>query len=362
MNKLRNFYSYLLFIFLCLTASSVFAQLTIHDIQYTDDPYGDSPYVGQTKTVMGIVTSSAQIYDLGYIYIQDEGGGPWSGIPLYGSGLANLYRGEEVTVTGIVKENFGRTYLDVIEIELTGQLKDLSISEIDPSDSSAYINNGWEKWESVLVEYKDPDGSLLYISHPVIVAGGNYGDYAVSSLSKKAAKKLGLILAGRQTSNYESSLYVQIVNDSIWADNSGTMQVPVIETSTSMQMEGVVGLLFYIYGDYHLLPRNNDDFVGINVELDSTQLPLSPLGIPESKKSIFEVSPNPASDFVNVFTDIYDETEISIYNLTGKLVANQPLNESPQRIAVTDLKNGIYIMRLTANGKKIQSTQIIVQR
>lgn len=361
MNKFRNSVSCFFVLVFIFTASAIFAQLTIYDLQYTDDPYGDSPYQGQTVTVTGIVTSSTQIYDLGYVYIQDEGGGPWSGIALYGSGLANLFRREEVIVTGVVKENFGRTSLDVTDIELTGQLKDLSISPVDPSDSSSFINNGWEKWESVLVEYKDPDGALLYISHPLIYAGGNYGNYAVSSVSKKLSKKLGLILAGRQSQNYESSLYVQIVNDPIWSDHDGTMQVPVIETSTSMQMDGIVGLLYYSFGDYHLLPRNNDDFVGINIELDSTQLPLSPLGIPESDMNYFKVLPNPASDYVNVFANISNEPEIRIYNIGGKIVANLKLIENPQLFNVSGFNNGVYIMQLIVDGRIIQSTQIIIQ-
>ena len=177
-------------------------QTTIYDIQFTEDPYGVSHYEGQTVTVTGVVTASSKEYDLGFVFIQDEGGGPWSGIWISGGGVHELYRKEEVTVTGVVNEYQGITIINVSSFELTGMLKDIVISEIDPSDSATYVNNGMEKWESVLAMYKDPDETKLYISHPKTGPNNNdYGDYAVSPLSRSVAKKTGLILAGRVTSS-----------------------------------------------------------------------------------------------------------------------------------------------------------------
>jgi hypothetical protein len=94
--------------------------LQIYDIQFTLDPAGASPLVGETVTVTGIVTASTKQFDLGYLYLQDEGGAEWSGIWCVGIGLSDFFRDEEVTVTGVVEENFGMTRLNVSQAQKTG--------------------------------------------------------------------------------------------------------------------------------------------------------------------------------------------------------------------------------------------------
>lgn len=334
--------------------------ITIHDIQYTDDPYGDSPYDGDTVHVIGIVTSSAYDYDLGYIYIQDEGGGPWSGIVLSGPGIYGFYRGEEISVFGEVVENFGMTFLAVTSASLTGNYKEIVATDLDISDSTLYVGNGYEKWESVLVRYKDPDGAKLYISHPKVQ---NYGDYGLSVKGKKMPKRLGLVLAGRQTSNYYSSLWVQIVADSAWFDNSGQMKVGPIETETWMEMDAVVGQMFYSYSDYHLCPRNNDDFININVELDSTALPLSPLAaIPEINQIDFNVYPIPASDIVHIISESEPISHIVVYDLQGRQIIQQEAGSKQIEVDISALQTGMYVVVIHTDKNKAQSARIYVAR
>lgn len=336
--------------------------LTIRDIQYTEDPYGDSPYVGQEVTITGIVTSSAQVYDLGYIYIQDDGGGPWSGINITGQGLADFYRQEEVILTGTVEENFGMTTISVSSIDLTGKLKDIIVSDLDPSDSAAYIGNGWEKWESVLVRYKDPFDNKLFVSHPKTDPNDDFGDYAVSATNKKASKKLGLILAGRQSSTSQSSLYVSIVRDSAWTELNGKMQVPPIETSSSMVMDGVIGLLHYSFGSYRLLPRNNDDFININEEMAPTSLPGSPLSIMETDKPNFSVYPNPASNVINIVSHKEVISEIRMHNLQGQEFFHNKTISNQYQLDISGFKTGHYILQVKTKGDTFTSTHIVIQK
>jgi len=351
---------YLLYvIFTFLYSLTLHSQETIYDIQFTEDPYGDSPYLDQEVNITGIVTSSAHDYDLGYVFIQDEGGGPWSGIMLNGSGLSELYRKEEVTVTGTVYENEGVTQINVSSFQQTGQLKEIISTDIDPSDSTDYQTNGFEKWESVLVRYKSSDGSELYISHPKVNPNNNFGDYAVSPKTKSASKNLGLILAGRQTSNIISSLWVQIVNDPYWYDNSGQMQVTPIIASPSIVMVAVLGIMTYGYGNYRLLPRNNDDFEDINVELDPTDLAGSPLSTDEWLVKKVQVSPNPTSGNIRINASS-KISEINIYDLTGNLVFSQKSKADNQEINVSSLSDGTYFMQLKTTKNELISTKIVV--
>ena len=61
--------------------------LTCYDIQYTEDPSGNSPYSGRTVTVRGIVVvelfyTGTNVNNIGF-FISDPDGGPWSGLLIY---------------------------------------------------------------------------------------------------------------------------------------------------------------------------------------------------------------------------------------------------------------------------------------
>ncbi|MBU1880383.1 hypothetical protein KKA08_00005, partial [bacterium] len=63
---------------LMLWAGLVCAE-TIYDIQYTTDPGGDSPLLGQTVTITGFVTAEGYAFGGAYYFVQDADP-PWSGI------------------------------------------------------------------------------------------------------------------------------------------------------------------------------------------------------------------------------------------------------------------------------------------
>jgi len=84
----------------------------IHDIQFTLDPAGDSPYAGQTVQTAGIVTA---IYRDGYV-IAEPAGGPWSGVYVYDPDHLPA-TGDYLRITASVSEYYGLTELvDVIRI------------------------------------------------------------------------------------------------------------------------------------------------------------------------------------------------------------------------------------------------------
>lgn len=336
---------------------------TIYDIQYTLDPYGESPLKDSEVTVVGVVTSSAHEYDLGYVYIQDEGGGPWSGIFIYGNDLNQFYRGEEIEITGKVVEIGGVTYISVTSAKKTGLLKEIVATDVDPGDSLSFVANGWEKWEGVLVRYKDPDGAKLNISMPNAHSSGNYGDYAVSAIGKNPIKKMGFVLAGRQANNYYSSLWVQIVNDSMWYDNSGKMNVGPIEADTWMEMDAVVGQMFYAYSEYHLTPRNNDDFISINVDLDSTFLPTSPLtAISDITQNDLKIYPNPVSDVVYIVSGSKSIQFYEVYDMYGRKLIGKQFNSHQIQIDVSGLQTGIYVVVAHTEDNKSLPTKIYVKK
>jgi hypothetical protein len=332
--------------------------LQIYDIQFSLDPNGASPLEGETVTVTGIVTASTKQFDLGYLYLQDENGGEWSGIWCVGIGLSDFFRDEEVTVTGTVEENFGMTRLNVSQAQKTGNKGVVTPSVVDPTDSAAYANDEWEKWEGVLVRFEEPNQNKLWISQENL----GFGDYAVSDSPTASVARSGRILAGRQSGTSNSSLFIQLVTDTVYRTLDGLMNVPPIAVSDTMNMDAVVGVMFYGFSNFRLLPRNNDDFIGINVDLDTTNLPTSPISIDEFETiSGVRIYPNPAQQWVSIELADNAAFNIAVYNMNGQMVTNQQA-QGKALLDLGNLQNGIYLVSLTDEDGRVHHSKLIVTK
>ena len=148
-------------------------------------------------------------------------------------------------------------------------------SMVNPSDSAEKWGYAWEKWEGCLIRLEDPAQQPLVISQTNL----GFGDYAVSNQPNAGYWNRALVLAGRQSATSFSSLYVQLVTNLAYDTLDGSMEVSPIVVSDTMSMTAVEGICFYGFSNYRVLPRNNDDFIGINVALDSTDLPQSTVGM-----------------------------------------------------------------------------------
>ena len=312
--------------------------LIIPDIQFTYNSNGASPLDGVEVTVKGIVTASTKIGDLGFLYIQDETATSWAGIWCVGIGLNTYYRNEEVEVTGFVEEYYGMTRLNVTSSSKTGNLGSVTPLVLDPSDSAGYANYGWEPYESMLVRYEDPNSSPLYVSLPNL----GFGDYGVSNSATAPVWSSGRVLAGRQSSTAYSSLNVQLVTDTSYANQDGEMDVTPIVVDNTMTFDAIDGILFYGFGNYRLLPRNNNDFMNPSMTLDSISVPTSPIGLDEWASMNLKAFPNPSSDWMQL--ESQGPGTWSIYSIHGQQVSEFQTDGS-LRISTLKLEVGSYVAR-----------------
>ncbi len=148
-------------------STTVYPLVSIFDIQFVPDPSSNdaSPYAGQAVWVEGIVTAEPGEIDTGtrLMVIQMEGGGAWSGLPVFNaSGLPPAAPGSKVRILGVVNEFFGLT-----ELVLTDSFGEISLlsagnplpapailttSDFDDLDATAS-----EPWEAVLIEFQNAD-------------------------------------------------------------------------------------------------------------------------------------------------------------------------------------------------------------
>ena len=98
-------------------------EVTIYDIQYTTDPSGTSPLLGDTVITYGIVTG---IFGNSF-FIEERPGGAWHGIYVYRGYQSSpaVSEGDSVRVLGIVSEYYnlteiGTNYYGEVEIIASG--------------------------------------------------------------------------------------------------------------------------------------------------------------------------------------------------------------------------------------------------
>lgn len=328
--------------------------LTIQDIQYTQDPSGDSPYRNQTVSVSGVVTAAQTDYDLGYVYIQDTGVTEYAGLSLIGHpDLQTLYRNQWVRVSGEIVEEFGFTQMIVDQVTVLGGASPIEPVSVNPSDSAAKADGEWEKYESMLVRYENPQGGKIYITNP----NANFGDYAVATDDSYGDTKSSLVLAGRQSSSSYSSLWVQLVTDSAYETTDGFMYLPPVETNDTMNMDAIVGIMYYGFSNYRVLPRANDDIIGLNATLDTT------INRPVSIKEIAAVAgnvsyfPNPASERFTISNASGEAFDAIVYDLNGRVITKASATRGNNLdVNAASMKAGIYIIRVTDQNNRLLST------
>jgi len=115
-------------------------EVTIYDIQFTEDASGDSPYNNEPIETSGIVTAIT-----GNGYFLQDGNGAWNGIFVYDNDNVPSI-GDELALAGSVTEYFNLTEItNITSFEVTGT------GTIEPSVVTTNDANN-EMWEGVLAK------------------------------------------------------------------------------------------------------------------------------------------------------------------------------------------------------------------
>ena len=329
--------------------------LTIPDLQYVLDPTSDaSPYKGQTVTVRGYVTSSAKPYDLEDVYIQDKDAKEWGGIRISGSSdLLELWRTEEVEVTGTIEESFGFTQMLVSSVTKTGNKAEIAPIELPVSDSAGRVNRGMEKYEGMLVRMVNQGGKVK-ISNPRL---NPFGEWMISSDTGASFNNSTKVQTGVKNGNNNSSLWVSVVSDDTLENIEGIMEVPAIEATKEMDMDAIVGVIYYGFSQYSLKPRNNDDIIGFSLSLESTNYAgdTATNSIIDIDENGFIFYPNPSSDVLNVTTRNLRGGTLYIRSIEGREMMKTPILDSKQ-LNIDILIPGIYMLEfIDSDGIKMSA-------
>jgi len=322
--------------------------LTIKDIQYSPFGSGFSGYNGFQVTVRGIVTAdTSDIEGDGgstgpQVYIQN-GTGPWSGISIFGTEVQSSFQGDDISVTGTVNENFSITQIGttsdpaVVTTLGTGQPlpdpEEITTNEIDD------LNNGAvqaEQWEGVLVKYVDvqvTDENADGLPGPDEGSGGNrnFGEMLVKDAVSVHQTRVELQDGTHQYHNF-------------WAVELENEPIRIREGDT---FDELIGILWYSFGNYKLLPRKDDDFVGHVTDVNDETGLLFDYALSQNYPNPF----NPATK-IQYALSVEGNVTLKVFNILGQevmtLINNQSQTSGLHEVTfdASSLPSGIYLYRL----------------
>jgi len=331
--------------------------LTIQDVQYSPFGSGFSGYHNYTVTVTGIVTSDTSDIP-GFngsgarVHIQN-GTGPWSGILIFGAESEGLVRGDKVQVTGIVNETYGVTRIgnldQGVQVSVLGSGVEvpeatlLSTSEINGANSGELPA---ESYEGVLIKYQN-----------VTVVDENADGNPGPDEGTGGSRNHGEILVA-DGSAVQTRVEVQEGNHDYHNFWSADLENQPIRIITGATFDELAGILYYSYGNYKLIPRKNEDFVGYT---DVEEVTVTP--------KVFELSQNYPNPFnpttvIQYSIPMNEFVTLRVYDVLGREV--QTLVNKEQSAGVynvefnaSKLTSGVYFYRIEA-GKFVAVKKLLL--
>ena len=203
--------------------------LDIKDVQYIwGYPVDNSPFQGYVVTLQGVVTTNPADWTGNY-YIQQKDSA-WYGMWIYDPNNTPV-QGDWITVTGQVQENYGVTRLRNISnfSVITPGFGVFDPIQVTTGEIGTGGANG-EAYEDVLIKVVN-----VTVTDPFPDSPGNYGEFEIDDNSGPVR-----------------------VDDAFTAFN-GNLDSTFQLNDT---IEQLIGVHYYSFNDYKILPRNDNDIVG----------------------------------------------------------------------------------------------------
>ena len=317
--------------------------LTIQDVQYSPYGSGFSAVNNYRVTVSGVVTAdTSDIPGFGStalrVYIQN-GSTPWSGIWVKGFDALNLKRGDLVTVSGKVVEDFNVTCLDSVTAIVVNSTNNPTPEPIVVTTGTIGAKAGGvvdaEKYESVLIKYTNP-----VITRTNADLTGNFGEMLVDDNSGGTRVEL-------QDGNH------QYHNN--WEPNLSGIQVDSLARFSSL-----TGVLYFSFSNYKLTPRKDADFVGYTTDIKDNLTP--------AEFSLSQNYPNPfnPSTAIEFSLPKGENVKLEIFDVLGRSVQTI-INEYKEAgnykvyFNASALPSGMYIYRIDAGVKSSVKKMILMK-
>jgi len=324
-------------------------ELTISDVQFrprqtVELPWAVdySPYKDYEVTVTGVVTTPPVYAELYGAYAIQDAEEEWSGIYIRGvedvDGINSLRVGDQVTVTGIVRERDPdeaerwrfQTYIEVSDAEVLGRVEELNPIEVELADLR--YSRLAENLEGVLVTVTN----VRLDSLDAIVEGDNY--YPLFDPNADGTGWLAL-----------HGIFLDLLEDEF--------EPPLSDWQFGMTFEVITGIL------------SEDERYGISLRDYDEMILVSAPEISDPMPNVLRLEaayPNPFNSTTKVEFQLPETgmTKLALYDLSGRNVmdlVNGTASVGNHNITINaaDLSTGIYLLRLEAGGAS-QSLKLVL--
>lgn len=311
--------------------------LTIQDVQYTPFRNGRSPYIGAVTSVSGVVTADSSDIDTSplntagtHAWFMQTGTEPWNGLWIVGPDetMADLRRGDSITVTGTIEENFDVTRIADIQSPVQVHATSRPVPEpvlLTTGNFGPTIGNGnpqAEQWEGMLMRIENPVVSSI---NPVF---SDATEYEINDGS-------GPMLVRRDGRN----IYSNVEGDTILG------KTIIHEGNHFSFMQGII---HFSFNRYKLVPRGNSDF-GTLTSVERTEDRFVP-----GQFSLSQNFPNPfnPATVIEYNIPVSGLVSIKVYNLLGQEIATlvetfQQQGNYRTAFQAFHLPSGMYFYRLS---------------
>lgn len=117
---------------------------------------------------------------------------------------------------------------------------------------------------------------------------------------------------------------------------------------------------FYIWGAYH---GYDDGTTNDTLQRMVSRLHGLNVGVQENDHIAFSLYPNPATTFATLQVEqLPVSAELVMRDVLGRLVRRQRVLSHYTDLELQDLRTGVFMIELLANGKRIGATRLVVQR
>ncbi len=311
--------------------------LTIQEVQYSPFGSGYSGYHNYEVTVEGVVTSDTS--DIPGLVAIQNGTGAWSGVQIFGTDTETLKRGDKISVTGIVNESYGFTRIGNLDkgAVITPISSGASVTPTEIETAIIGTSRGGilpaESYEGVLVKYtsvtvvdENADGDV----GPGGNGNRNFGEMLISD-GTGVGTRVELQDGNNDYHNF-------------WNADDENNPIRVIDGGT---FDELVGILFYSHGNFKLVPRKNNDFIGYTDVEENVELP-----------TVFSLSqnyPNPFNPTTVIKYSIPEVTNVKlkVFDMLGREIATLVNREQTAGVYnvefnASNLSSGVYFYRVTA--------------
>lgn len=330
--------------------------LTIQDVQYAPFGNGLGGYLNYRVTIRGIVTADTSDLrgDGGAVsrraYIQNAFG-PWSGIWVAGLAGDELRKGQDVTISGLIREINSHTAIDSVTSLIVNSVN-------NPEPEAQLVTTGSiggkskgtlsaEQWEGVLIKFNDVTVTNVNADgNPGPGGGGNsnFGEVLINDGSGDLRME-----TQEGPHQYHNNWSATLPSNKTTALNVGD------------RFTNVKGILYYSFGNYKIVPRKNDDFEGYQTDVENDVLPAS-----------FELKqnyPNPFNPGTFIEYNLPESATVTlkIYDLMGREIKTLVDNDFQKPglykyfLNLSEFSSGVYFYKLTSDKFSATKKMILIK-